>query len=639
MKPGTNKQADLIRRVLFLTLFCVLTHLLLCLEGRAEDLIPERNPGLSVIEKEGYFHFFLDDFLNAATHFKLLEGTSVLEQDEEMLKQSRYLLGSLYLSWGMHLSAARIFDELVKAFPEGKKQNEVFLAIERMQYRRARYVRVLETYDRFALNAPFPGVDEATYLAGMSHYATGAMEKGNEALKRILPESRFYPYAQLALAKSWFVVGNPQKSLRLFEKVSLLDNKGEALLKSLTEKARLTWGQLLIEVGRYREAYTVLSLIPKESPFFPDALFGMAWAQFKDEAYLKSILLFEDLIALKPNHPYALEAMTAVGHAYNRLDADQTAIEHYSKAIVVYNRAEESLRTFQTQIQDPRHLSLMMKEVARQKEGLFAELIFEDEGVRYWVSQYQALRQLEAVLDHKLRDTAIFEVVADHREAVFRDFLPKMQTSFSSHAIAEKKEALSDLNDRLDQAIREEQHEMLWTAESAEVLQQLENARNRSTGLGLRLGKLADEVVSEEGHARLDGLKTDWYITNRWLRIAEGEQLWKLTTTLPGRVDDLRRAMRRLITSFERLEKRHAEWLSSIPAIEQEIVSFRGRIESVRRQLMAKQEETLQLQQAILPALKDKLFEASEKRLKRVMSWVSAAELSQLQILDVKGLN
>ncbi|MEC4677185.1 MAG: hypothetical protein VST69_00330, partial [Nitrospirota bacterium] len=231
--------------------------------------------------KTAYFHFFVEDYMSAATHLRLVEDAAKAPYDEEMINRSRLLLGSLYLAWGMDRPATRIINELVGVFPSGEARNDLLLFVTRMQYERGLYQTALETYRLFDTVEGFSQMDEAVYIAGMSHYALGFVKEAVANFRRIAPESLYYPYAQLTLAQSYFFLEDSPKALRLFEEISQYDSQENALLKSFQEKSRLLWGQFLIEEGHYGKARSVLSQISKDSRFFPDALFARAWSEFK----------------------------------------------------------------------------------------------------------------------------------------------------------------------------------------------------------------------------------------------------------------------------------------------------------------------------------------------------------------------
>ncbi|MFQ5588566.1 MAG: hypothetical protein ACE5F7_06980, partial [Nitrospiria bacterium] len=329
----------------------------------------------------------------------------------------------------------------------------------------------------------------------------------------------------------------------------------------------------------------------------------------------------------------ALESMTALGHAYHRLEADQHAVKRYEEAIAVYTAAEEHLHAFQSEIQNLPQLAVMVADEERQ--GLFLELTVEDEAVRYWRAQYRELLELSALLDQKRRDMAVFEVMIDHRETVFQTFQSTLNASPSAEAVSEMAQKIRVLKARLNRSIDEERLSALGTPRDETALRRLAAARKTSAAIGAEIQKL----IGAGGDTQIADLKSDWRTTDRWLQIAEGDMVWRLSTSLPGRVDDLRRTMRSVTAAFTKLEARQAQWLEAGPALKTELAALRHRIENARRQVDEKIAETDRVRQAILPVLQKKLLAAADQRLERLAGWRSTAELARLQILDARSVN
>ncbi|GEM_PF-2361722 len=638
MRPGTKQRYFALILALFFSLLS---------QARAQEevLLPEaaEDETAAVLQdtqlKIAYFHFFIEDYLGAATHLRLLEDTVKVPHNAEMLNKSRLLLGSLYLAWAMDRPATRVFNELVDVFPPGQARNDLLLIVARMQYERGLYETALETFRLLDAAQDFPQMDEAVYLAGMSRYALGNIKEAVVQFKRIAPESLYFPYAQLSLAQSYFLLEDMPKTLDHFGAVSRYDSGENALLKSFQEKSRLIWGQFLIEAGRYAQARSVLLQIPQESRFFPDALFARAWAEFKEKHYFKAILIFEDLITFYPEHPYALEALTAVGHAYNRLKVYQTALDRYAEAIDLYAEEEKRLREFESALSDPEQLKALLESYHDDttQAGLLTALLKEDDAVRYWVEQYAELSKLSFFLDQKLRDMAVFEVMVDHREAVFRDFEPKVDRSLALDPVAVLRKKSDALNARIQRAISEEALSALASPEEAAVLGTLSGSRARRAAITLEMQGLEGEQADMAQRAEIAALKQDWEKVTRWFRIVEGELHWKIRTELPGRADDRQEDLRRANADLSRMAAAHAQLVLSVPTLSREIDGFRARIAAAQAQLAEKREKTRRLQVATLPALKAKLLTASERRLKRLMDFAATAELSRIQIFDIKA--
>jgi len=80
------------------------------LSSAAEPAGPSVDLGkrMEALQREAYYHFFLGDYLTAATRLKIAEETP--GNSERALNDTRLLLGGLYISWGMYRPATELFD-------------------------------------------------------------------------------------------------------------------------------------------------------------------------------------------------------------------------------------------------------------------------------------------------------------------------------------------------------------------------------------------------------------------------------------------------------------------------------------------------------------------------------------------------
>ncbi len=607
----------------------VLVPICLHAEGVLSEGDADQQKSWEVLKREAYYHFFLKDYLTAATRLKLIEASGEAVNDFRIVNEVKVLLGSLYLAWGMDRSAIRVFGELDKP---GEERSQLLLKVVKVQYERSRYKDALETYRLFfpeggaALIEQPRYLDQAEYLAGLNHYAAGSIREGVQRLNKISPTSPYFPYAQLTLAKSYVQLNDSAQSLRLLRTLSEVDTGRSSALVTLTEKSRLTWGQLLIEERNFGEARRVLAFIPQESPFFPDSLFGMGWTQFKEEKHLEAILTFQDLIKIAPDHDYALEALTVLGHGYKKLGAFQTAIDHYTEAIEIYGEKVSEIRTFQRTFEDPEAFSRLLREYEDQK-GPLVEFL-KDDRIRFWVGQYGDLIKMESYLQKKLRDMGVFEVLVDHREEVFRKYLPKVRRFFKETPLKGLRKKGEGLRRDVNQAVQKEGILSLASANEVETYALLSEAVSQSLSLGAQI------ETFEGGSAPVLAQRKEWHRVDRWLKIALGEMVWKITTEVPGRADDLRRDVRVVMADLEFMGEKHAGLISSVPALSGEIDDFRRRIKAVRAELLALRGKAIALREALLPPLQEIFLGASEKWINRIMRLVAVAELSQIQILD-----
>ncbi|MFQ5597580.1 MAG: tetratricopeptide repeat protein [Nitrospiria bacterium] len=585
---------------------------------------------LAVLQREAYYHFFLEDYLNAATYLKMLERKTASVGDFKALHETRVLLGSLYMAWEMDRPATKMFTELVTHFPPGKERNQLFLVLQKMQYDRTLYRSALNTYGHFASRVNAEAPDQATYLAGMSHYALKTYHKSAEALERIHADSAYFPYAQFTLAKTHIQMNDPDRALDHLRSLSRLDPEGAPVSSPLIEKSRLTWGQLLFEEKRYKAAQAVLATFPEKSPFYPDALFVKGWAELKDGKDLKALLSFQDLIADQPNHPYALEAMTALGHGYRKLKAYPEAVKRYGTAMRLYSEKEGEIRNLQETIQDTVRLTSIINADRENGNSSLPAFAVGDRS-RSWIRQYKQLSKLIAYLDRRLSDMDVFQVMVDHRETVFRNFLPIVDRTLDEKPLTTIGRRVKDLEAHVDGAIRTERFSAMASPEEAALLEMLNDALRKSASLGAHIDRL------QNTHQQDPGLAKSWRNTDRLLKIIQGEMVWKLTTGLPGRADELRRRLRAVTADMRRMNVSKAQLTGSFYAMERKIARFRIRVASIRSHLTKMRDKALHIQSEMLPSLQTLLLDGLHRRLNQVRMGSATAELHQIRILDLHG--
>jgi tetratricopeptide (TPR) repeat protein len=594
---------------------------------------PETAPALSpatveALKKESYYHFFLEDYLTAATRLKLLEAS--VQHDGETLNHVRLLRGSLYVAWGMHRPATDIFDQLVSAFPPGQDRNQVLLLIERLQYSRALYQAAVSTYERLTRDPAFASMDHATYLAGMSHYALGNFENALSVMTTIPSSSGYAPFAKLTSAKSHNQLADVDKATILLNEVGNLEAPQDSVVQALADKSRLTMGLLLTEIGRYDEALPTFASIRRASPFYPDAVFGTGWAHLYQQRYAESLAAFLTLLHEAPNHPYALEALTTIGHCYDRMGARGEAFQAYGQALDTYRREQQSFDAMRGLIQHRDRLGALLTDFTAVLDSPLGPLLLDDDGLRFWIKQYGELVSLEQYLTRKLDDTAVFEVMVDHREAVFRDRLPIIRQFLTQSPEIPFRTRQRQLQTMLDQAIQHETPEAWAFGNEAAVLDELARARRQSRAMGTSLAQL--DRGSPSAH---EELKEQWKDADRRLAVLHGERLWTILTEIPGRRDGLQQAMTQIETELGKADHDQRTLLESIGGLDAEIDQFRRRIRSIRRDLEAYRAKLIDLRAQLVPPVQALLLNAVARRSGQMEAMAAVARLSQVHIMDV----
>lgn len=631
MKHGIKRSGEGIRRTLILWLIFqgVILHGFFCSTGRAEDPSVNFDKRAEALQKEAYYHFFLGDYLTSATRLKLVEQIS--GASENKLDNARLLLGGLYIAWGMYRPATTLFDRWVGQFPPGSSRDQLLVLIERLQYRRALYKSAVDTFGLLSPEGAFGSMDQARYLAGMSHYLQGNFQEGIRILDTIPPSSGYAPFARLAVAQSYVGLGNFEKSTRLLKDLGEINPHGDPVLRAFTEKSRLILGFLLIELKRYQEARTAFDSIPAASPFYPDALFGKGSADFDAGRFLEALPPFQELSQTFPNHSYALEGLIPIGGSFQKLGAWAKSLQSYGQALVVYDRKEKEIGELRGFIQDRDRLVEWL-DGSGDAQGDRLLPLLDDDPAQFQIDRYRELSALMVYLDQKLADMGVFKIMVDHREEVFQRHLPTLKRFLDEDPIKSLQENERLLRARLEEAIQKEDVIALATPREKEEFDQLARSQSEEK----KLQAAIDRSVAASSPDLLE-LKSELEAADRRLSLVQGELLWRVITEAPGRIDDLRRSEGKLGEGLESLSERRARLMASIPSLEGDIDRFRQRIQTAHQALLEKKAMALDLQNKLVPPLQVLLLHVLDKKRGRIEQLAAMAKLNQIQILDLKS--
>ncbi|MFZ5876348.1 MAG: hypothetical protein ACOYXU_08055 [Nitrospirota bacterium] len=586
---------------------------------------------VTALKKEAYYHFFMEDYLTSATRLKLMEAE--VRNESSLLNETRLLRGSLYLAWGLHRPARTIFDQLVSTFPPGNDRNQVLLLIQRLQYSRSLYEAAVSTYKRIDRNPEFASLDQAAYLAGMSHYALGQFDESLRTFATIPEASAYRPYATLASAKSRMRLADVAGATSLLQDVAAFEPDDDAEQHALAEKSRVTLGLLLTETGWYDDAVPTLASVSPTSRFYPDATFGLGWAHLYRKRYNEALGAFLTLVRAAPDHPYALEALTTIGHCYDRLGLHAKALESYVAALDTYRRTQQNLLAIKTLLRDRKQLDALFMNFSAVTRNPLGPIVREDDGLRFWVKQYGELAALERYLARKLDDTAVFDVMLDHRQAVFRERVPLVRGFLDESPVAPLTKRNDDIQGALDQAARHDNARTWALGAERPALDELEDARRKSRAVGAAIRRIDDGTPAVRD--RLNDLRTQWNTTDRWLDVLHGERVWAITTDIPGRHDDLQRALNRVRGTLDQADRDQRTLVQSIEGIEDQLAEFRREIRTIREDLAAYQRRLAEARAELLTPLQALLAKAVDQRNGRIEAMAAAARLNQIRIWDM----
>ncbi|MBI4714695.1 MAG: tetratricopeptide repeat protein [Nitrospirae bacterium] len=224
-----------------------------------------------------------------------------------------------------------------------------YLEKERILYGQGAYEKAVAAYrlvgdDRSSSPLPEPFLIEARYLAANSYLRMGEYARAESLFLRIPDSSGYYLYARYGAALTALYLYQGDRAVDHLTKVAEEGGRsGEKSLRALAEKARLTLGFFFLEQGRVPEAVSAFSGIPAESPFHPQALFGIGWTYARMGEWTRALIFWQDLPAKYPEHSSTQEVLLAIGQSYSRLSAYVKAAEAYGEALRIFGVLRDEL--------------------------------------------------------------------------------------------------------------------------------------------------------------------------------------------------------------------------------------------------------------------------------------------------------
>ncbi len=212
-------------------------------------------------------------------------------------------------------------------------------------YKIKAYEEAALAFSQIGKDAPQDIIEESLYLRSNSLMKTGDYSKAMAALNLIPVKSTFYSYALYTKAMISLNDGQEKEAIEYLEQIS---KKFPA--ENLALKAHLTLGFIYLESNQSAEAIKHFSMIPSDSPFYMQSLFGSGWAYASMGRWVRTVVFWEELSSLYPDSKYTREVMPYMGHAYTTLSAYGKALEQNGVALRYYNDSRRKLSDIETEI-------------------------------------------------------------------------------------------------------------------------------------------------------------------------------------------------------------------------------------------------------------------------------------------------
>jgi hypothetical protein len=605
------------------------------LGAAAADAAPQavRDPHYGAV----LFDFYLERYFPALTGLmasQQLGRVSHHEDDAEILR------GGLFLSYGLHQEAARIFERLIERKAPPAVRDRAWFYLAKIRYQRGMAAAAEEALDRVA--APLPGdlEDERILLKGNLLMARGEFAAAAALLRApgAAPESS--PYVRYNLGVALVRNGAGEEGRKLLADIGSAPAETDEL-RALRDKANLALGFAALQEKRPYLAQAALERVRLQGPMSDVALLGYGWAQDALHMYAKALVPWEELAGRDTGSSAVLEARLAVPYALVKIGSEGLAARRYEEAIAAFEAERASIDD----------------EIAAMRSGGFLdELVARNPGAEArWFAGVERLPAMHhgAHLIGLLASNEFQAGFKGYEDLLFlarnlHEWMGRLDTS--GGMLEERRRAFAE---RLPGLGMQEKEATLRGQQAREAsltgeLEQTEKAGDgvaladaRERALQLRLERALqalDRLQADAGAA--GGAQTpagdERQLEQARVRLqrAEGALAWNLGQELPERLWDAKKGLHRAATELGEAQQRQQELARAGQTEPQRFEGFAGRIEGLRARVVAllPRIESLAAEQRV--AVQELAVAQLEQQKRGLADYADQARFALAQIYD-----
>ncbi len=498
---------------------------------------------------EVLYQFYQGRYFDAIVHLTAaLQKAPMAEQGSD----AELLLGGLYLSYGMHDEAERILNQLLQDDDNEALHDRVQFYLAKSRYRRGLQQAAETSLKQIKTALPVAQQQEQQLIHGQLLLDQSRDKEAVEQLNNLQGDAITALYGQYNLAIAQLRLGNRANGQALLDKLGRMEvvDEESAMLR---DRANLTNGSWSLQQGDIDQARNYLSLIRINSMLSNEAILATGWGYAEQEDYPEALAHWLELSQQPPSEPVIQDVLLAIPYAFLQLNAKPQAIEHYKKAIDIYQQEMIEVTAAQTAVRSDAFTNHYLFGAGTEGRTAISPYLQPLVISHPFQTALQSLRDLEAIKQNLTRwasDLTTFDTMLAARQQNYEQKLPLLERSTAVKEFQILQQREQQQRQRLAQ-IRAD-GDALALANSKE-----RKSLARIDAVERRLPQLADKVDQEK-------------VTER-TQFFHGILLWQASLDYKGRLWSAERGLRE---TEQLLEQVQAQQNSLIAVRKQQPIMF-----------------------------------------------------------------
>lgn len=593
---------------------------LLCASLLAATALAEARTVRDLHYGEVLYYFYQQKYFTAITH---LGGAEHFQRFAHHGEDAELLRGGMYLSYGMHEDAARLFERVIARGAPPPVRDRAWFYLAKIRYQRGYYPEAEQALARVEGRLPGELAEEHQVLAGLLHMARAEYVQAAARLQRVPAGSDWALYARYNLGVALIRSGARDAGVRLLDEIGRLPAAGDER-RALKDKANVAVGYSFLQDELPLKAREYLERVRLHGYLANKALLGMGWAHSAVGDDRRALVPWLELHQRDAFDPAVQEALLAVPYAYGRVGAHAQSLNYYQHALAAYDRESARLAESIAAIRAGKLTENVLRNDPGDDMGWFARLQSPANTAesRYLIhllathefqeafKNYRDLRFLALNLEQNYANIGAYDDMLANRRRAYGERLPRVLKDGRGAdvpALQARRDAYARELARIEE-----------TADTMALATEKERAQQaRLDRIGAALARNSNDEQAREKHRLLHGLLM-WDVSSEYRpRLWEAKKALRATDAglaeAMARRDALVRAQRDVPQTFDGYGRR--------------IRDTRARIEGLQAQLRrvaAEQERYLETLAA----------NELERQRTRLVAYVTQARFAVAQIYD-----
>ena len=426
--------------------FSIVVALWLCVSVAGQPAQAAKDGPDPIVVKDPHygevlFYFYQDDYFPAIVRLLAAQGQSRLDDHAE---QAELLLGGLYLSYGHHLEAARIFEQLLADNVDAQIRNRTWFFLAKIWLQRGYLDEAQNALSKLSEDLPENLWREAQMLQSQIFINSGQYDRAIALLQEWKGRTEWASYAKFNLGVALVRSGHVEAAAEILDELGDLNPFNDELT-SLRDKANLALGYSLLQDGQPGAAKEPLQRVRLEGPFSNKALLGVGWADAEVDNYGRALVPWMELRGRDLLDSAVQESMLAIPYALAKLDAISQAADHYLNAIEAFyeetNRIDRTIGFIQSGeifdeflADDPLDSTgwyWRLEELPEGPEARYLYHLLATHAFQEGLKNYRDLHYLHENLDHWQQSVGVFANMLETRRQAYAERLPRIEDALA----------------------------------------------------------------------------------------------------------------------------------------------------------------------------------------------------------------